>query len=107
MRAGGYTPGDRGPCGKCGRQLVRASKALGDDPSSYGTQGRVEAIGNGLPEDDWDSGDRLLVRKADGHCVYLADDLTHCRIYDRRPHACRAFPCDPMECRVLLEIANA
>ena len=102
----GYKPDNRIQCGKCCRQLVRVSVALGDDPASYQTQGRVEAIGNGLSEDDWESGDRLLVRKADGHCVYLADDLTDCTIYDRRPDACRTFPCDPAECLVLLEVSS-
>ena len=105
--AEGYKPENRIPCGKCCRQLVLISRSLGDDPASYQTQGRVEAIGNGLKEEAWESGDRLLVRKDDGHCVYLADDLTHCTIYDRRPYACRTWECDPMECRVLLEIANA
>ena len=105
--AEGYTPENRIPCGKCCRQLVRVSVALGDDPSSYQTQGRVEAIGNGLSEEAWNSGDRMLVRKDDGHCAYLADDLTHCTIYDRRPDVCRTWECDPMECRVQLEVSNA
>ena len=105
--AEGYKPDNRTPCGKCCRQLVRVSKSFGDDPASYQTQGRVEAIGNGLKEEAWESGDRLLVRKTDGHCVNLADDLTNCMIYDRRPGLCRVWECEPTECRVLLEIANA
>ncbi len=102
----GFVPENRIPCGQCCRQLVRVSPLLGDDSSTYQTQDIEEEGSNKITTEEWAQGDRVLKRKSDGHCTYLADDLTRCTIYERRPHACQDYPCDPTECLVLLEIAN-
>jgi len=32
-----------------------------------------------------------ILKKIDGHCVYLEDNL--CTIYNNRPNACKNFDC--------------
>lgn len=37
------------------------------------------------------TGQRMLARKPNGHCIYLG--AAGCTIYDRRPQLCREFDC--------------
>lgn len=114
--AEGYVPSSRTPCGKCCRQRVRVSPTFGDDPSSYETRSpeaeatltaaEVEQGARVMTAEEWGRGDLVLKVKGDGHCTYLADDLTHCTIYARRPHMCRIWECDPRECLALQGNAN-